>query len=533
MQHLTANPCTPSSQVVDEAGNVGTCVSQVSVVDVSAPAVTCGDTTKTLGPSGTSTLSAGDLGPAGTDNCDAPGVLSYSISDFGTLTGAGIDCESVGAHPVQVAATDTAGNVGVCGASVEVVDAVAPSSVTCTDVTVTLGPGGTATVAEADLVASVVDNCPMSTTLAFAEVATSANWDRTVGCSEASQAGSLEVRAVATDGSGNTKGCTVAVAVVDATPPAIVCDSVTLQLSAADGTVLAFDTGLHVDSVSDACQYTVARDASTSDLEATLGCANLGAAVGIEFSAIDQAGNKATCSSLTSVVDASPPTVSCLGAFEIELGPAGNGSFDAGDLVVAPPVNNCDANPALSVSDYGSLSLTTGTVSCAYAGGSHHRVVVTAVDAQGNAASCTVNVTVSDTTPPVLTCLDDYVVPISPLGEYVIEAAEVVVASSDACTPLLDDLVLTPGSQPFPSSGAGGVATVTIAGADAAGNQDSCEVLVSASTNPYQPSVGSIVRCDSHKACAVAWGSVSTPHCYNGSCLLVCISGVVFYFSCP
>ncbi|WP_163717043.1 T9SS type A sorting domain-containing protein [Mangrovibacterium lignilyticum] len=110
------------------------------------------------------------------------------------------------------------------------------------------------------------------------------------------------------------------------------------------------------------------------------------------WTATDDCGNSSTCSKLVTVVDTTPPVITCSDdqRFECEVGTV-NGPLSVTD--------NCDEDPMVtgpvvtgSLDDCGLGTLT---------------YTWTATDCAGNSSTCSKLVTVYDTTPPVIVCSGD------------------------------------------------------------------------------------------------------------------------------
>eukprot|EP00730_Choanoeca_flexa_P003407 TRINITY_DN11401_c0_g1_i1.p1 TRINITY_DN11401_c0_g1~~TRINITY_DN11401_c0_g1_i1.p1 ORF type:complete len:1546 (+),score=255.10 TRINITY_DN11401_c0_g1_i1:254-4639(+) len=107
----------------------------------------------------------------------------------------------------------------------------------------------------------------------------------------------------------------------------------------------------------------------------------------------DSAGNEDTCQFTVTVLDGTPPSITCPPSPSVDLLPIANStSFDAVALVTAFD-NVGVANKQCNVTDIGP-ALPAGT----------HTVRCTADDEAGLSSHCTFQLTVRDTTPPVMTC---------------------------------------------------------------------------------------------------------------------------------
>jgi hypothetical protein len=160
------------------------------------------DITVQLDPTGTVTILGSDIGGGSTDAC---GIASYDL-DIETFT-----CADVGDNPVVLTVTDVNGNVSTCTAIVTVEDVTAPDLV-CMDITLELGPDGTATILPEDVMASNDDACGILTTAVDIF-----EFD----CSDIGTP--VTVQVFSQDVNGNLSTCTAIVTVVDLLAPELTC----------------------------------------------------------------------------------------------------------------------------------------------------------------------------------------------------------------------------------------------------------------------------------------------------------------------
>ncbi|WP_250437354.1 LamG domain-containing protein, partial [Hanstruepera flava] len=99
--------------VTDDGGNTTTETQTISVIDSTAPNVTCQNITIYLDASGNATISANDIHDSSSDNC---GIITLSVSQ------STFDCSDIGSNNIILTATDTSGNSNTCVAIVTVID---------------------------------------------------------------------------------------------------------------------------------------------------------------------------------------------------------------------------------------------------------------------------------------------------------------------------------------------------------------------------------------------------------------------------
>src|ERR1022692_3893981 len=186
---------------------------------------------------------------------------------------------------------------------------------------------------------------------------------------------------------------------------------------------------------------------------------------------IDACGNSNTCSQTVTVVDSTPPVVTCVSSKTVPCG--SNWTFDV------PTGSSCCGSPVTVT--------TTGTVTNS---GPCPQVITRTwalVDACGNSNACSQTVTVVDTTPPVIACpTNTVIVPLNQNCQLVIPY--ISVNATDNCTPLCS-LVYSQ-TPPAGTIVPGHSAVVTVTVTDLCGNSSHCTVQVAG-----QDKTGPVVTC--------------------------------------
>jgi hypothetical protein len=349
----------------DGCGNNSTCLQVITVIDNSAPQISCPPNITIQCTS--STLPATTGNPTGTDNCDL--TLAFTFSDV--LAG--------GACPQRLTitrtwfATDDCGNSSSC-VQVIMIDDSTPPVITCpANVTIQCSastlPANTGTP-------TATDNCDAVASLTFSDVTV-------IGACP--QARTITRTWVATDDCGNTSSCVQSIFVIDNTPPAITCPpNVTINCNA-----ITQPANTGVATATDNCDG--APIITFSDAGQAGGCPQASTITRTWF-ATDHCGNSSSCVQLININDSTPPSISCPQNITIECTastlPANTGTATGSD--------NCDALVAITFSD-----ITAG-------GACPQELTITrtwvATDDCGNTSSCVQTIFVDDSTAPVLTC---------------------------------------------------------------------------------------------------------------------------------
>jgi hypothetical protein len=498
---VTVNPPVPGSVLLgetvltysatDAAGNTGTCKTPVTVEDTQAPSISCpapsvaectgergavvqpGDASglDTCGPVAVSSVPAGRF-PLGTTSisftatdivgltatcsssvtvrdttppalaCPEPVVAectgehqasvnpgtatAQEVCSSATVQGPGAGSFPLGTTEVTFRATDEAGNAAVCTSSVTVRDTT-PPSISCPDA----------------VVAECSENRQASVDVGAAQASD------VCGAASASDPGpasyplgTTEVTLTAQDDAGNTAVCKSTVTVTDTTPPSLSCPAPVVAECSGQG-------GAQVDpspaQAADGCTTAAVNDPPSALYP--LGTSQ------VAYTAHDEAGNAATCTSAITVKDTLPPSLLC----------------------PAPVVAECTANRQATVnpgtaqvSDVCGGASATGPGMGSYPLGTTP-VTFSATDEAGNQASCASAVTVRDTTAPSITCPAPLVAECTGNGQAQVAPGAAQVA--EACTSATVDGP-APGSYPL------GTTQVAYTARDEAGNAAACSSAI-------------------------------------------------------
>ena len=344
----------------DRGGNHATCPFTVTVVDTTAPALTCPADLHFEATSAAGAVATFAGAATATDAVTAsPSVVYAPVS--GTLfpLGAG---KAPTTTPVVVTATDAAANTSACTFHVVVADTTPPVP-SCPGALTVEATGPTGAEVLGWPAATGVDSVTDSAALAISYLPLPGVF----------AVGDTTVTATVRDEAMNAATCGFEIHVVDTTPPTIACPVVApLEATGNGGAHVSFDA-VAADTV------TVVPLVTYDHQPGDGGEVFLVGTTVVTATATDHAGNQASCQLEVVVVDTTPPAIVC---------PADRRVTASGDVPVqfpAPTVYDA-GTPAPAITSTrrsGDVFPLGSTV-----------VRFTATDASGNAASCAMTVTV-------------------------------------------------------------------------------------------------------------------------------------------
>ena len=351
----------------DAAGNSTTCNSQVTVLDTISPTIQCQDVSVNLDANGQAAITVSDALVSGSDNCSG---TTYALSQTT------FDCSDIGLNQVTLTATDANGNVSSCDLIVTVSDQQGPT-LTCQPATYSIGTSGLVSVLQADLVASLSDNCTTSPSVSISP--------STFSCADL---GVNTVTITATDGSGNVSTCTTTVTVVDQTAPTISCvaNIVVNNDPGQCGAVVSFATPTATDGCSAATLSTPLGQLGSGSLF-PIGVTTL------NFEAQDASGNSSTCSFTVTVIDSEAPVIMC--PADINTPSAFGQTSVVVNYTMPSFTDNCSGavmtqTAGIASGDPFPVGITTNSF--------------TVTDGAGNSAVCSFDVIVTDPWAPQVNC---------------------------------------------------------------------------------------------------------------------------------
>ncbi|WP_205461980.1 HYR-like domain-containing protein, partial [Mangrovibacterium lignilyticum] len=408
----------------DACGNSVSASQTISVVDTTAPVISCpADMIVDCEFDGESGMATA------TDNCTAEGDIVIGYVDSSDLD----DC-GLGMITRTWTATDCAGNSSSCEQMITVKDDEAPVISCPADMIVDCEFDGESGMATA------TDNCTAEGDIVIGYVDSSDLDDCGLGM--------ITRTWTATDCAGNSSSCEQMITVKDDEAPVISCPADMIVDCEFDG-----ESGM-----------ATATDNCTAEGDIVIGYVDSPAlddcGLGMitrTWTATDCAGNSSSCEQMITVKDDEAPVISCPADMIVDC------EFD-GESGMATATDNCTAegdivigyvdSPALDDCGLGMITRTW-----------------TATDCAGNSSSCEQMITVKDDEAPVISCPEDMIVDCEFDGESGMATA------TDNCTAEGDIVIGYVDSSDLDDCGLGMI-TRTWTATDCAGNSSSCEQMI-------------------------------------------------------
>lgn len=413
----------------DISGRADSCSGNITIADSTGPFTICRDTSLILGPAGSLTVQPSDIDLGTVDNCTLDTTFVDQDSFF---------CADAGVQLVTLTAIDIFGNLSSCISQVTVVDSVFPIAV-CKDSTLYLDSAGTASIQAIDIDDGSTDNCFIDTIFldiySFSCLDTGAN------------AVTLEVQ----DQFGNATTCTSNITVRDTIKPTAICNNTTVYLDSNGVYILNYnEIGL---SSYDNCLIF-----NTSLSQGQIMCADTGAN-NITVMVTDPSGNQDSCTAVVTALDTLAPFTNCPDT-TLYLDANGTLSISPG-TVGGQTMDNCQIDSSF---------LDQSQFSCGDVG--TQLVTAVFIDASGNSAVCSLNLTILDSVAPVSQC-EDTTLFLDGSGMASISIIQINDSSYDACgidTVYLDRSLFDCNDL--------GTSSATLTVVDVNGNMDSCTAQV-------------------------------------------------------
>ncbi len=351
---------TVTLTVTDVTGTTATCTATVTVQDTLPPDCMTQDVTVFLDENGMASITVGDIDAGTTDNC---GIDTMFLSDMD------FTCSDVGMVTVTETAIDVNGNMCSDDATVTVMDTIPPFCAT-QDITVQLDGSGMATITPDQVDDGSTDNC------GSVDLSVDPNM---FTCDDL---GDKVVVLTVTDGSGNTSTCTATVTVEDAGMLQANCQNLTVFLD--QNGMVVVDPG-DVDNGSGGGCF--AGELTLELSQTTFNCTDVGVNT-VTLTVTDMMGNTATCTATITVVDNTPPSITCPPNMTVNC----DITIDIGNLSQfgnPTTIDNCPPVDVVENDVDNRNDCGQGTIVRTF----------TATDPSGNSSQCSQTITVQDPNP--------------------------------------------------------------------------------------------------------------------------------------
>ncbi len=430
--------------VTDIHGNTSTCQQSVTLIDNTPPEITCPANILASADAGLPSAFISVPLPNATDDC---GIDSYVNSYNGTSNAS--DVYPIGVTTVTWTVTDNNGNEASCSMTITVQDDEGPQIDCPPNVDVDAGANECETTVNVD-VPFVSDNAGIASIVN--------DFNNTDNASGVYPVGSTVVTWTVTDLSGLTSSCSMTVTVNDVTSPPLTCPQD--QIVDIDGSnCMASNVVLTQPTVQDACG--VSTITNNAPNEFTVGSTQ------VIWTVTDNNGNVSTCSLNVIVQDNNDPIINCPPNVSINT--------DPGVAVASVTVGFASATDDCGIESLINDHTGTNNASGVYPIGTT-LVTWIATDNNGNTATCTMTVTVSDGEAPIIDCPSNPSVNAA-IGqcEAFVNVGVPVVQDNDGIATLINDFNNTSdASGVYPV----GQTTVTWTATDFNGNISTCIMTV-------------------------------------------------------
>ena len=271
--------------------------------------------------------------------------------------------------------------------------------------------------------------------------------------------GANTVELTVTDIHSNSSSCTATITVGDTRDPTIVCPADTVR-SANSGCGWRPEDGggasiLGTPTAEDNCSKGLTVTSNAPDFFPLC-------VTEVTWTATDSSGNSVSCVQLVTVVDDTPPTLTC--PANITGNPNNGDQFVTGsELGDATATDNCSASGDIVLSNDAPPSFPIGET----------LVTWTATDPAGNSSSCQQEVIVVDTTVPMLTCPGDNISTLCTGADGAVVQFDVTATDNTG-----DDNATVVCEPPSGSTFPLGITTVVCTATDPSGNTATCSFEV-------------------------------------------------------
>ncbi|MEP1034362.1 MBG domain-containing protein [Ekhidna sp.] len=368
----------------------------VTVIDDSAPIVNTQDITVSLDANGNATITPSQINDGSSDNCTSLANLIMGLDQTA------FDCGDIGPNQVNLTLEDENGNTASATATVNIIDAAAPTLIG-QNITLTLDANGTVGLTAGQLNNGSYDNCTSAGNLILSTNTSS------FSCADI---GTNQVELTIADESGNQAFTMLQVTIEDNSAPTVLAQNIVVPLDASGEIVIdpqSLDNGS-----TDNCEINFSLDKSAFN------CSNIGVN-NVILTGTDNAGNQASVSATITIEDDIAPIVITQN-LTVQLDAYGQASVNPGSMDNGS-TDNCSGALIFSLSQTDFTCSDIGV----------NTEVLTVTDDYGNQSSAQVNITVEDVTQPIVVT-QNISVQLDSNGEVQVAPLSLDNGSSDNCT---------------------------------------------------------------------------------------------------
>ncbi|PHI20414.1 hypothetical protein CEQ90_08110 [Lewinellaceae bacterium SD302] len=472
----------------DESGNSSNCIITVEVTDLTPPTISCPNDTTLATDANCTALVPDYTGlPEISDNCTEEGSLTVTQSPAAgsTLSEAGTITE------ITLTVTDENNNATSCTFEVTLIDTIDPVVICPANDTISVDGVCVINLNDYTGAAQSMDNCSDPTAMIITQMPAA-------GLELSGDGTTQEVMIMAEDESGNTTECVFTVVLEDTTEPMINCPA-DQELTADDDCTVPIPDYTGDATTSSSCDQGNMITVTQVPAPGTLISGHL-ATETITLTATDGSGNSVNCSFIVTPFDRTAPTIVDCPADQTEAVDAGC-AFTIPDYWVTTPASaddNCRPTGTTATTATGDQIVYTqfplpGTVlNGAF---TSQTITLTANDGNGNVVSCAFELSLEDTTSPIIpVCAIDTIANPDASCTFTIEDYRNRIAPIDNCTDADDLVVMQAPPAGTQINGQGAVQEITLTVTDASGNMTTCSFELS-----LQDTISPSVECPENK----------------------------------
>ena len=401
--------------VTDASGNLATCSTNITIVDLEAPTINCAINQSRCTNAGlcTYTVSGTEFDPTYSDNCTGTITVSNDNNRSSSLGGAVLN---KGTNTIVWTVTDASGNTNTCSTVINVVDNIAPT-ITCAS-NITMNVITNTNAANYTITDPINDNCTGSVwsyVLSGATSGSASNINDGDGSGLVSfNKGVTLVTISGHDASSNlATGCSFTVTVIDNQAPIVTCPgNQTIYATATCTSTYTINDPLTDNGNNAKWSYTLSGVTSGGASNIADGTSsgsitfNKGITT-VTLNATDGVSNATPCSFTVTVLDNQAPTLVCGSNQTINV--IAN-TCAANYTIVDPITDNCNGSTwgyiisGSTTANVDGISDGSGNRTVSLNKGSN-LITLSGTDGRNNATGCSFTIVVKDNQAPVIACV--------------------------------------------------------------------------------------------------------------------------------